>query len=118
MPFMQAMLEGKTIQHTDLDTGEWVDVEEIYCGEDVLNYRIKPESKYRPFKDAEECLTEMSKHQPFGWVKDGSSFYSIQKVVSYRKDFIKLEGLWCDAGVIFRNATFFDGTPFGIKVEE
>lgn len=27
MPFMQAMLEGKTIQHTDLDTGEWVDVD-------------------------------------------------------------------------------------------
>lgn len=69
MPFMQAMLKGKTIQHTDLDTGEWVDVEEIYCGEDVLNYRIKPESKYRPFKNAEECLKEMSKHTPFGWLK-------------------------------------------------
>ena len=34
------------------------------------DYRIKPETKYRPFKDAEECFEEMKKHQPFGWIKD------------------------------------------------
>ncbi len=31
-------------------------------------YRIKPESKYRPFKDEKECWQEMQKHQPIGWI--------------------------------------------------
>lgn len=71
MPLMQAMLEGKTIQrHFDDRACEWVDIEEeIFVGLGVSSYRIKPEPKYRPFKNAEECWTEMQKHQPFGWLK-------------------------------------------------
>lgn len=34
------------------------------------SYRIKPEPKYRPFKDAEECWQEMLKHEPFGYTYD------------------------------------------------
>ena len=109
MPLMQAMLEGKTIQHTDLDTGEWVDVEEIYCGEDVLNYRIKPESKYRPFKDAEECWAEMQKHQPVGWTKliggiEYSFITDVNDTIRFSED--------------IKEYIFVDGTPFGIKEEE
>lgn len=117
MPFMQAMLKGKTIQHTDLDTGEWVDVEEIYCGEDVLNYRIKPESKYRPFKNAEECWAEMQKHQPFGWLKrkeDG--YYSFITMLSNRFRLNGYDG-W-RFGETINKFTFADGTTFGVKEDK
>ena len=33
-------------------------------------YRIKPEQKYRPFANVEECWQELLKHKPFGWVKE------------------------------------------------
>ena len=71
MNIIQAFADGKTIQAIDPYDDEW-------CNQTKLNfealfegqYRIKPESKYRPFKDAEECWQEMQKHQPFGVFKD------------------------------------------------
>lgn len=47
---------------------DWTEIKEIGYW-DNIEYRIKPEPKYRPFKDAEECWNEMQKHQPFGWTK-------------------------------------------------
>ena len=75
MPLFQTIAEGKTIQWNDM--GLWRDIDgddegfslDTFVGKTV-DYRIKPEPKYRPFKDAEECWQEMSKHQPFGWMKD------------------------------------------------
>ena len=64
---MQAYVDGKQIRGECSD-GKWVDVPEPSWSINV-NFRIKPEPKYRPFKDAEECWQEMLKHQPFGWVK-------------------------------------------------
>ena len=62
-----AYAEGKTIEvFLDLDW-KWVEVpSDGYCF-DVENksYRIKKEPKYRPFKNAKECLEEMRKHQCF-----------------------------------------------------
>ena len=70
MPLMQAMLEGKTIQrHFDDRVSEWIDIEEIFVGLGASSYRIKPEPKYRPFKNQEECWNEMHNHPDFGWVK-------------------------------------------------
>ena len=46
----------------------WIGIrnkDEIYLGN---KYRIKPEPKYRPFKDAKECWAEMQKHLPIGWL--------------------------------------------------
>ena len=75
-PILQAFAEGKVIEcrtkpSAVIGTGvqnEWIETKEIgfWCD---IEYRIKPEPKYRPFKDAEECWEEMQKHQPFGWVK-------------------------------------------------
>lgn len=60
MPIFQAMADGKTIQ-TKNGNG-WIDID---GDEDGLNldslidyqdcFRIKPEPKYRHFKDAKEC---------------------------------------------------------------
>ena len=82
-----------------------------------FDYRIKP--KYRPFANAQECLEEMKKHQPFGWLKDKYSFYPIAMIVAnFRKECIKCYGTWFTPEQMFKDATFLDGTPFGIIEEE
>lgn len=122
MPLMQAMLEGKTIQYNyNGQIGDWSDVEEIYIGNKVSNYRIKPEPKYRPFRNAEECWEEMQKHQPFGWLKRiGDNQYCLLTDVSGE---VECEGVRIDGDGYFWDTanyeyTFVDGTPFGIKEGE
>lgn len=125
LPFIQAFSEGKKIQWLKPDNDEWIDV---VGGDNVdfedltefnVAYRIKPEPKYRPFANAEECIEEMKKHQPFGWVKDKYSFYPIGMIVAnFRKECIKCYGTWFTPEQMFKDATFLDGAPFGIKEEE
>lgn len=64
---MQAYVDGKRIQYAEDDTDVWHNIDEPDWYSDY-NYRIKPEPRYRPFKDAEECWQEMLNHQLFGWV--------------------------------------------------
>ena len=122
MPLMQAMLEGKTIQYNYNGIGYWNDVEEICIGNKVSNYRIKPEPKYRPFKNAEECWQEMQKHQPFGWVRGNSSGYYKHINNLYTNNISFQETEIAESGnfersfaVLFKSYTFADGIPFGIK---
>lgn len=105
MPLMQAMLEGKTIQHKHPYGQGWNDVDEICISDEVSSYRIKPEPKYRPFKNAEECWDEMRKHRPVGWVK-------CQEKKSYTI-FCNVDGN-CDFEADFEDFIFADGTPFGV----
>lgn len=130
-PFLQAFAEGKIIETRRKPTADnngvtkdgwfefndWTEMKELEYWVNV-DYRIKPEPKFRPFKDAEECWNEMQKHQPFGWVKDrnGSAFV-IENVDSRRFVEVYGEGT-CTFNDVFENHTFVDGTPFGIKVEE
>lgn len=124
---ISAFAEGKTIQYKT-NNGSWHDLTEnegLPMGtleKEPNNFRIKLEQKYRPFKDTEECWTEMLKHQPFGWI------ISQNGEVNSLIIFIDNEGLVIgdrNNGVIgFITATdlfkikFADGTPFGVKVEE
>ena len=119
MNIIQAFADGKTIQAIDPYDDEWcnqtkLNFEALFEGE----YRIKPDPKYRPFKDAEECWQEMEKHQPFGWVKDRNGSKFIIKNVDSR-GFVEVydEGT-CTFNEVFENRTFVDGLPFGVKVEE
>lgn len=115
LPIIQAFAEGKTIQLKSSD-GLWYNREgecEINFNEDPQKYRIKQEPKYRPFKDNKECLEEMQKHQPFGWIKDRDErFYSITKV---DRDGCCFGGDDDSYGFLFKFIKFLDGTPFGIK---
>lgn len=121
MPLMQAILDGKTIQYYSEWRRGWVDTEEILVDGNVPEYRIKPEPKYRPFKNAEECWTEMQKHQPFGWVKsvDGNH-HSLITDVDGSKGFegVNIDGEGCRWDKANNKYTFADGTPFGIKEGE
>ena len=68
LPIIQAFAEGKQIEVKRKN--EWFGIgDDIYFSESPSDYRIKPEPKYRPFKNQEECWNEMLKHQPFGWLK-------------------------------------------------
>lgn len=84
------------------------------------SYRVKPEFKYRPFKDIEECWSEMQKHQPFGWIKNGGYWYNIITTGVMSVKIIDTRG--AIATLYFSNLLahyrFADGTPFGIKEEE
>lgn len=121
LPIMQAFAEGKTIEERIIGTDNWIETDEIYGGRNNdydyrVNYRIKPTPKYRPFANAEECLEEMKKHQPFGWVKDKFSFYPIERVgTNFGKKCIRNHGIWFTLEKMFKDATFLDGTPFGIR---
>lgn len=125
-PILQAFAEGKVIEtRTDPnvvgkgleDMNDWTEMNEIEHWNNI-QYRVKPESTYRPFKDAEECWNEMQKHQPFGWVRSKKS----QALL-----YVKAIGVLIAIGIEdtpytykypFDTYTFVDGTPFGIKVED
>ena len=124
MPLMQAMLEGKTIQCYHKLNKEWVDIDELFIGNDISLYRIKPEPEYRPFKTKDECWNEMLKHQPFGWVKKINGGYKQIMAIhmdifnKHCVDFAGQTGTACfEFEYIYKNYTFTDGTPFGIKEE-
>lgn len=121
LPIFQAMADGRVIQFT-ANGNNWIDVdgeeEGLFLDTLIDNpqyYRIKPEPKYRPFKDTEECWQEMLKHQPFGWVKDrnGSKFV-IENVDSGGFVEVYDDGT-CSFKEVFENRTFADGTTFGVK---
>lgn len=129
-PILEAIKEGKTIQWRD--TGMWRDIDgdnEGFCLDTMTRrtdlYRIKPEPKYRPFRTVQECLPEMQKHQPFGWLKDknkDSELRNIQALteeMSAMTDRVYLRGIrLIDGWHVFKEAieeyTFADGAPFGI----
>ena len=118
LPFIQAFSEGKTIQSkciTD-DISLWWDDNNPTFDVNTFDYRIKPEPKYRPFKNVEECWNEMKKHQPFGWLKDKDSFYPIEMIgTNLSKGWIKCYGIWMIPEKMFKDVSFLDGTPFGIR---
>lgn len=133
-PFLQAFAEGKIIETRRKPTADnngvtkdgwfefndWTEMKELEYWVNV-DYRIKPEPKYRPFKDAEECWQEMLKHQPFGVVKD-KYFANYQThraftcLVTNGCHFRGYEDETFENS--FKNLLFADDTPFGAKVEE
>ena len=126
MDIISAFAEGKIIQILN-ERDRWVDLTEreglpMEILEDVPDiFRIKPEPKYRSFKNAEECWNEMQKHQPFGVVKD-KYFANYQThraftcLVTNGCHFRGYEDETFESS--FKNLLFADGTPFGVKVEE
>ena len=123
LPIIQAFSEGKTIQSrciTDEMPLWWDDNNPTFKIDD-FDYRIKPEPRYRPFKNAEECWNEMQKHQPFGWVKykDGSTtnkFMFICDISDKEATFNNcIEFTYYS---FLEDYVFADGTPFGVLEEE
>ena len=118
LPIIQAFAEGKAIQQTD--GYDWYDLDDPDFMANGNSYRIKPGPKYRPFKNAEECWQEMLKHQPFGWIKCEEGYFNIVYVDDDYAGLADKDGssILLASKNSYQNNTFYDGTPFGIKVEE
>lgn len=117
LPIIKAYAEGRTIQYYYEGEG-WIDVtpnEVADFSDNPSKYRIKTGPTYRPFKTKAECWQEMQKHQPFGWVKS--------KFLKHFKYVVQITDNSCVFSHSFGNTfddmykeyTFADGTPFGIK---
>ena len=117
MPIIQAFAEGKTIQYYDslIDIADWEDCENPNFENLTYKFRIKPETTYRPFKDAEECWLEMLKHKPFGWVKSTlfKDFALVKRVTTL---YVEINREIIDYKDALDKFTFADGTNFGVKM--
>ena len=117
---MQAYVEGQQIQYKDDEV--WIDIDDPDWDWHNWEYRIKPESNYRPFRDSEECWQEMQKHRPFGWIKNKNNghYAMITKVnADFDKKHIAISGIniWTLSETMC-DYTFADGEPFGINIED
>lgn len=118
LPIIQAFAEGKEIEGLYKGTkSPWFKIKDMDFNGGII-FRIKPEQKYRPFKNAEECLAEMQKHRLFGWVKNQGLYRNIANVMICSITFADNEARDVDYEQAFKNYTFADGMPFGVKVEE
>ena len=123
MPVIQAFVDGKGIQ-VKIDK-EWKDISVFnFAQMNVDKYRIKPEPKYRPFEDAEECWQEMQKHQPFGWLKgkEAEGYATMQGIALDSSRHTLLVAVSTEAVYIYVDKAmerydFADGEPFGVKEE-
>ena len=117
LPIMRAFAEGKTIQVRINNDSSWTDLlDDKLEISNLYEYRIKPEPKYRPFKNQEECWNEMLKHQPFGWVKEKSS-EMLYYIAGLSNSDINIFSSICSFHTAFSCYEFIDSTPFGIKEE-
>ena len=123
-PVLQAFAEGKIIETrrkqssvkgTDIPN-DWTEMKEIEFWNNT-EYRVKSEPKYRPFNDAEECWQEMSKHNPFGWVKSTlfKDFALVKRVTTL---YVEINRDIIDYKDALDKFTFADDNNFGVKVEE
>lgn len=127
LPIIKAFAENRPIERRTIGETNWADTNQICLQlyeEKKIEYRIKPEPKYRPFKTREECWEEMHKHSDFGWLKSkqSGSFATIGAIIQQEEDSVRVR--WSTnetqnftASAVFNDYTFTDGTPFGVKEE-
>lgn len=122
IPILQAFVDGKEIEGRPKgfsnDFEGWMIIDAI-SNLDSIEYRIKPELKYRSFKNTEECWQEIRKHEPFIKYKVIESSKDVYLIIQRIKtDGIETDVERLDFETAFEWFTFADGTPFGIKEEE
>ena len=126
-PILQAFAEGRVIEcrikpsvlsKSWRDFNKWTEMKEIEFWNNT-EYRIKPEPKYRPFVNAEECWQEMQKHQPFGWLKlkCEDTAYGMLTLIKDKGAVVGINDTPFSYRKLFYNYTFADRQPFGIKEE-
>lgn len=126
-PILQAFAEGKVIEcrtkpsvlsKSWQDMNNWTEMKELVFWNNT-EYRIKPEPKYRPFVNAEECWQEMQKHQPFGWLKlkCEDTAYGMLTLIKDKGAAVGINDTPFSYRYLFYNYTFADRQPFGIKEE-
>lgn len=133
LPVIEAFAKGKAVQIAYVDDADedkaWEDTNEPSWHCDTYEYRIKPETKYRPFKNIEECWEEMLRHEPFGWVKATTGTgelcygapieYISKSLITVGRANISFSEDDAGAATSIQNAfeqiVFMDGAPFGVE---
>ena len=126
LPIIQAFAEGKVIESRTKPSliegsdvpNDWTEMKEIEFWNNI-EYRVKPEPRYLPFKNVKECWQEMQKHQPFGWIKgkEGEHHSLITSIIADEEEvYINgISGFVLDE--VMEHYTFADGLPFGVQDE-
>ena len=114
-PVIKAYSEGKQIEVKD-HKGVWSNIECPDFDLDVDCYRIKKESKYRPFENANECWEEMKRHEPFGWFKLPNGY--LYSILHLTEGGIALDDMFYCYSSALKELVFTDGAPFGAKEED
>lgn len=121
---MQAYTEGKVIQCKAVMGELWCDDTNPTWDWNHIEYRIKPESSYRPYDSIEEMIEDMKKrlvaiqHPVFSgiWLKlkDKDGEETIVGI-DHANSKILLGKDWNSLKIVFEHFTYLDGKPFGIK---
>ena len=123
---MQAFVDGKQIQFKDEFSIDWIDLHSTPSWNWVdKEYRVKPESKYIPYKDTNEMIDDYCKRfgverkeyeEPVIWVK----ICEVRmQVLSFYKGAVTVGDITLKLQEIFdAEYTYLDGSPVGKLVEE
>ena len=123
---MQAFKDGRKIECRPSNTEyNWLPAYKPIWNWEAVEYRIKKESKYRPYKNTEEMLNDFCKRfgvirtnieEPFIWVKSKDvEMKFLINAISY--DICIIRDIPCPMEYLFANYTFLDGSPIG-KMED
>ena len=123
LPIIEAFSKGKTIEYRPKGfNDDWMEVKEIpglsFCS---YEYRIKPKPTYRPYRNLKECFHNMKNHEPFGYVreKQKGDLELIIGTLDDEHEYLKLSVTNIrQLKTVFERYTYFDGSPFGAKLEE
>ena len=115
---LQAYLAGREIEFYSSILNEWkpafiTDISSLI--KNIDNYRIKPEVKYRPFKNLKECLEEMQCHIPYGWIKTDNNVHRLITLLDENRTLIGHKETSWTYEKLFESFTFMDGKPFGVR---
>lgn len=117
---LNAYSEGETVQY--LQHGQWFDFLEdelTLCHLSSFEFRIKPELKLRPYKDAKEFFQAMKEHGPY-YIQIGlkeQEFYMLPGNV-YNNGFQTWNDVHCPFIAFAQSYEWQDGTPCGILENE
>ena len=123
LPIIQAWADGQTVDWYDPSIGWRLSGFTLDFDKKPNFYRIKPEGKYRQFKNQEDCWIEMHKHPDFGWIKENvtGEYKQIIRIFEYYKTELSFNIANSDddysSEMMLNSYTFTDGTPFGVKDE-
>lgn len=126
---MKAYAEGKKIQIRDRGLRVWTDWGlslEPDWNWGSYDYRIKPDSTYRPYKNTEEMIEDFKKRfnakvppyaMPMIWVKrkDGSNLAKL--ITGFRDKWVEIIISVWDMHNLFEDYTYLDGSPCGMNEE-
>lgn len=121
---MKAYAEGRKIQYRNKDGEFWMDWPySIEPSWDWFHqdYRIKPENKYRPYKDTDEMIEDFKRRAeiatsemslPLIWVKSKADGYRY-----LLSDFGTASVDAVGFSDLFDDYTYLDGSPCGMREE-